>query len=66
MQDLSITPKYLVTFTVGYDQKKNIDAAVKKVGPLSLPLYVYFSYLSHCAEFVLTVFRELYYCLVSL
>ena len=24
--------KYLVTFTVGYDQKKNIDAAVKKVG----------------------------------
>lgn len=24
-------PKYLVTFTVGYDQKKNIDAAVKKV-----------------------------------
>lgn len=29
-EDLTIKPKYLVTFTVGYDQKKNIDAAVKK------------------------------------
>ncbi|GLT74590.1 hypothetical protein SLA2020_463780 [Shorea laevis] len=29
-QDLTIEPKYLVTFTVGYDQRKNIDAAVKK------------------------------------
>ncbi|KAG4926839.1 hypothetical protein AAZX31_19G050700 [Glycine max] len=29
-QDLSIKPKYLVTFTVGSDQKDNIDAAVKK------------------------------------
>ncbi|XP_031380838.1 uncharacterized protein LOC116195681 [Punica granatum] len=28
--DLKIRPKYLVTFTVGYDQRKNIDAAVKK------------------------------------
>ena len=31
MQDLSIKQKYLVTFTVGLDQKNNIDAAVKKV-----------------------------------
>lgn len=31
LQDLTSKPKYLVTFTVGYDQKKNIDAAVKKV-----------------------------------
>lgn len=31
MQDLNKKPKYLVTFTVGFDQKKNIDAAVKKV-----------------------------------
>ena len=31
VQDLAIKPKYLVTFTVGIDQKKNIDAAVKKV-----------------------------------
>ncbi|KAF5479695.1 hypothetical protein F2P56_000494 [Juglans regia] len=29
-QDLTIKPKYLVTFTVGYDQRNNIDAAVKK------------------------------------
>ncbi|KAA3462665.1 reverse transcriptase [Gossypium australe] len=29
--DLTSKPKYLVTFTVGYDQRKNIDAAVKKV-----------------------------------
>uniref|UniRef100_A0A6M2E8T4 Lysine ketoglutarate reductase trans-splicing related 1 n=1 Tax=Populus davidiana TaxID=266767 RepID=A0A6M2E8T4_9ROSI len=29
-EDLTIQPRYLVTFTVGYDQKKNIDAAVKK------------------------------------
>ncbi|KAG8366024.1 hypothetical protein BUALT_Bualt17G0033100 [Buddleja alternifolia] len=29
-EDLTITPKYLVTFTVGYNQKDNIDAAVKK------------------------------------
>ncbi|XP_011014025.1 PREDICTED: uncharacterized protein LOC105117916 [Populus euphratica] len=29
-EDLTIEPRYLVTFTVGYDQKKNIDAAVKK------------------------------------
>ncbi|KHG21523.1 copii coat assembly sec16 [Gossypium arboreum] len=29
-KDLTIKPKYLVTFTVGYNQKNNIDAAVKK------------------------------------
>ncbi|CAM8984168.1 unnamed protein product [Rhodiola kirilowii] len=29
-EDLIKKPKYLVTFTVGYEQKKNIDAAVKK------------------------------------
>lgn len=29
-EDLTIQPRYLVTFTVGYDQKKNINAAVKK------------------------------------
>lgn len=31
LQDLSIKPRYLVTFTVGLEQKDNIDAAVKKV-----------------------------------
>ncbi|XP_073045022.1 uncharacterized protein [Primulina eburnea] len=30
-EDLIIKPKYLMTFTVGFDQKKNIDAAVKKL-----------------------------------
>ncbi|KAF8040756.1 hypothetical protein BT93_B2859 [Corymbia citriodora subsp. variegata] len=29
-EDLTIKPRYLVTFTVGYNQQKNIDAAVKK------------------------------------
>jgi hypothetical protein len=28
--DLRLKPKYLVCFTVGYDQKDNVDAAVKK------------------------------------
>ncbi|XP_073154513.1 uncharacterized protein [Henckelia pumila] len=30
-EDLIIKPKYLMTFTVGLDQKKNIDAAVNKL-----------------------------------
>ncbi|KAI3847479.1 hypothetical protein MKX03_011749 [Papaver bracteatum] len=30
-EDLTIRPKYLVTFTVGIKQKSNVDAAVKKV-----------------------------------
>ncbi|KAI0523109.1 hypothetical protein KFK09_005499 [Dendrobium nobile] len=29
-EDLQIQHKYLVTFTVGHDQKKNVDTAVKK------------------------------------
>ncbi|CAI8618030.1 unnamed protein product [Vicia faba] len=28
--DLSMKPKYLVTFTVGYDQRHNIDKSIKK------------------------------------
>lgn len=31
MQDLVVRQKYLATFTVGYEQKDNIDAAIKKV-----------------------------------
>ncbi|XP_062098949.1 uncharacterized protein LOC133804840 [Humulus lupulus] len=31
MHDLKKKPKYLMTFTVGLDQKNNIDAAVKKL-----------------------------------
>ncbi|KAL3813829.1 hypothetical protein ACJIZ3_015097 [Penstemon smallii] len=30
-EDLIVKPRYLVTFTVGYDQKNNINAAVKKL-----------------------------------
>ncbi|XP_042061237.1 uncharacterized protein LOC121805454 [Salvia splendens] len=30
-EDLIVKPRYLMTFTVGYDQKNNIDAAVKKL-----------------------------------
>ncbi|KAH9773016.1 lysine ketoglutarate reductase trans-splicing protein [Citrus sinensis] len=30
-EDLTSQPKYLVTFTVGYDQKNNINAAIKKI-----------------------------------
>lgn len=33
LQDLTVRPKYLVTFTVGYEQRQNINKAVKKVGP---------------------------------
>ncbi|KAL9226306.1 hypothetical protein vseg_002136 [Gypsophila vaccaria] len=29
-EDLSNKPNYLVTFTVGYDQRENIDASIKK------------------------------------
>lgn len=31
LQDLKKKPKYLVVFTVGLDQRKNIDESVKKV-----------------------------------
>lgn len=34
MQDLTIKQRYLVTFTVGYDQRKNIDTVLKKVSCL--------------------------------
>lgn len=51
MQDLAATPKYLVTFTVGYNQKNNIDAAIRKVSfpsflPSSLSLSLAFSFFS--------------------
>ncbi|KAK8480585.1 hypothetical protein V6N11_067558 [Hibiscus sabdariffa] len=41
-EDLTSTPKYLVTFTVGYNQRKNIDAAVKKFsGNFTILLFHY-------------------------
>lgn len=36
MKDLQKRQKYLITFTVGYDQRYNIDAAVKKVSTLDV------------------------------
>ncbi|KAK9010815.1 hypothetical protein V6N11_043683 [Hibiscus sabdariffa] len=35
-EDLAIVPKYLVAFTVGYEQKQSVNAAVEKASPLSL------------------------------
>ncbi|KAK8636716.1 hypothetical protein V6N13_124455 [Hibiscus sabdariffa] len=41
-EDLTSMPRYLVTFTVGYDQRKNIDAAVKKFsGNFTILLFHY-------------------------
>lgn len=41
-------PKYLVTFTVGYDQRNNIDAAVKKVQTdFALPKFYLYFYSAH-------------------
>ncbi|KAA8533215.1 hypothetical protein F0562_033252 [Nyssa sinensis] len=41
-EDLTIRQKYLVTFTVGYDQKNNVDAAVKKFsGNFTIILFHY-------------------------
>ena len=54
LQDLSIKPKYLVTFTVGSDQKDNIDAAVKKVISVSAlhqsVLWLVFTHWQHSAH----------------
>ncbi|XP_021901239.1 uncharacterized protein LOC110817135 isoform X2 [Carica papaya] len=41
-EDLSDRPKYLVTFTVGYNQRNNIDACVKKFsGNFTILLFHY-------------------------
>ncbi|GJZ09577.1 hypothetical protein Tco_0543860 [Tanacetum coccineum] len=41
-EDLTFKPKYLVTFTVGYNQKDNIDKAVKKFsGNFTILLFHY-------------------------
>lgn len=64
MQDLIVMPKYLVTFTVGYKQRLNIDAAIKKVSLSPLSLYTYVS-LSVNSVYM-TVLRELYNPPVSL
>ncbi|KAG8498552.1 hypothetical protein CXB51_004882 [Gossypium anomalum] len=51
-EDLTSTPKYLVTFTVGYNQRKNIDAAVKKFsGNFTILLFHYDSQTTEWDEF---------------
>ncbi|KAF5741104.1 hypothetical protein HS088_TW10G00099 [Tripterygium wilfordii] len=50
--DLTSKPKYLVTFTVGCEQKKNIDAAVKKFSEnFSILLFHYDGRTSEWDEF---------------
>lgn len=68
LQDLTIKPKYLVTFTVGYAQKKNIDAAVKKVllSSYSPPFLSLCVMRVHTKYASLTVFRELHNSFISL
>ncbi|KAH9622703.1 hypothetical protein KSS87_017575 [Heliosperma pusillum] len=52
-EDLTFKPKYLVTFTVGFDQKATIDACVKKVRLFSLYdlLYIKFPLLILMSQF---------------
>ncbi|KAJ9176309.1 hypothetical protein P3X46_011639 [Hevea brasiliensis] len=51
-EDLTSTPKYLVTFTVGYDQRKNIDANIKKFsGNFTVLLFHYDGRVSEWDEF---------------
>ncbi|VFQ58565.1 unnamed protein product [Cuscuta campestris] len=51
-EDLIIKPRYLVTFTVGYAQKSNIDAAVKKFsGNFTIMLFHYDGRTSEWDEF---------------
>ena len=67
MQDLTSKPKYLVTFTVGYGQKANIDACVKKVGLCTSTLtYNMLVYCFSRAQFGITVFAELYHSSIPL
>lgn len=41
VQETSDKAKYLLTFTVGYDQKDHIDRSVKKVIPDSVYVHVH-------------------------
>ncbi|XP_071701667.1 uncharacterized protein [Rutidosis leptorrhynchoides] len=51
-EDLIIKPRYLVTFTVGYEQKDNIDKAVKKFSEnFSILLFHYDGRASEWNEF---------------
>ncbi|PON33187.1 hypothetical protein TorRG33x02_355390 [Trema orientale] len=51
-KDFTIKPRYLVTFTVGYGQKNNIDAAVKKFSDnFTIVLFHYDGLTSEWEEF---------------
>ncbi|KAI4320493.1 hypothetical protein MLD38_033970 [Melastoma candidum] len=51
-EDLVVKPRYLVTFTVGYDQRHNIDAAVKKFSKeFTIMLFHYDGRVSEWDEF---------------
>ncbi|CAN0929343.1 hypothetical protein LINGRAHAP2_LOCUS37016 [Linum grandiflorum] len=51
-EDLTMKPKYLVTFTVGYNQRHNIDACVKKFsGNFTILLFHYDGKVSEWDEF---------------
>ncbi|KAF7140597.1 hypothetical protein RHSIM_Rhsim06G0126700 [Rhododendron simsii] len=51
-KDLVVKPKYLMAFTDGYDQKKNIDAAVKKLSQnFTILLFHYDGWTIECDEF---------------
>jgi hypothetical protein len=63
-EDLKSEPRYLATFTVGINQKANIDACVKKVG--SFPLFDVLTSRHKLFIIFSTVFRKLHYCPVSL
>lgn len=58
LQDLTFKQKYLVTFTVGYRQKDNIDAAVKKVKPNLCSLLSVFT--SFCSQVLYSLFMRLF------
>jgi hypothetical protein len=52
MQDLTVKQRYLVTFTVGYDQRKNIDTVLKKFSDnFSIMLFHYDGRASEWEEF---------------
>ncbi|XP_059633667.1 uncharacterized protein LOC132276312 isoform X1 [Cornus florida] len=51
-EDLTIKPKYLVTFTVGIGQKNNVDAAVKKFSEnFTILLFHYDGHVTEWDEF---------------
>lgn len=56
-QDLKKKPKYLVTFTVGWDQRDNINAAVKKVIVTTYKMSTFYFYSSLWLNVKLRILR---------